>query len=70
MITIVLEKYFGINTQDPQEPSDIIYGDIVGETIGSDSLTQLIKQNFPYIIDGCKHNVNSRFKITIEEIQE
>jgi hypothetical protein len=66
--TIILDKYFGINTQYTPKSSDIIYGDTVGSTIRVNSLTQLIKQNFPEIVDGHKHQVNMRFKITIEEL--
>jgi hypothetical protein len=66
--TIVLEKYFGINTQDPYEPSDVIYGDMIGQTRGEMSLSQLIKENYPDIIDGSSNEVNKKFKITIEEL--
>ena len=67
MTKIVLDKYFGINTQDPYEPSSIIYGDKGSSDNHENSLSKLLKETFS-LVDGYKGEVSTRLRITIGEI--
>ena len=68
----VIKGYFGLNEQDPYEPTGIIFSENVHKgdneiTYLGNDLSDLLKEEFG-IIPNCDHSREKKLKITIEEI--